>query len=579
MVNSKTIFKLWNLIPKEQKKSTPLLIGLIFFGMLLEVFGLGALFPIVTGLLDVNSVRSFIAQRLDFLLPYINNFSDDMFIYAGLGVLVLLYMIKSGFLIFLSYFQNDYLIKVVRDNSNNLFSSYFDQDYIYFTKKNSSDIIKIFQLEIYYLMSYLTSFFFVITELCMAVAIVITLFVVEPAGALMVALFFSGVSLIFYSSFKKKIANYGERRELIQKEMTKNILESFQSVKEIKLYGNFSYFKKVHQSNNAIKAKIMRNQLVIGQLPRLFLEVVAVIGLAIFIISLLFQGFGTTQLISILTLFVAASFRMVPSLNRVLNGVQNMRFIQASINVIHDEYTSFSQKKDEIRGTNRSCKPKNHIRFENISFAYQSKNILNNISLEIPVGDTIGIIGRSGQGKTTLLDVIIGLLIPQEGQLYIDNQKLLSKDYKQWQENIGYVSQLISLSDNTIKKNIAFGIDDKSISSDKLNRCIEKAQLSEFIDSLENGINTEVGERGIQLSGGQRQRIGIARALYHNPEILVFDEATSALDEETEDNFMSAIENFKGDKTIIIVTHRLSTLRFCDTIYELEGGKLTRYKQ
>ena len=579
MINSKILSKLWNLIPTSQKKRTPLLLVLIFCGMLFEVFGLGILFPIVIGMLDVTKVRGFLNQNLEILAPYTENIADLTFIYLGLFAMVALYTLKSGFLIYLTYVQNDYLTKVVRYKSDQLFSNYFDQDYIYFTRKNSSSIVKLFQLELNYLMSYLSSLTFVITEVCMALAIVATLIALEPLGALLVALFFGGLSFLFYSYFRQRLSTYGKQRESIDETLAKNILESFQSVKEIKLNNCSAYFDNIHKQNNARRTQIIRNQFVLGQLPRLFLEVVAVMGLSLFIITLLWQGEDTAQMVSILTLFVAGSFRMIPSLNRVLNGVQNMRYLNASIDVLHKEFSSLKRKNSISSTKKERLKLNVKIRFDNISFGYTEKTkILDGINLDIPVGNTIGIIGESGVGKTTFLDVIIGLLPSQSGHFFIDDHEVTSENIIQWQKNIGYVSQLITLTDDTIKKNIAFGIEDDQIDDNKMSTCISKAQLKDFIEVQEKGLETIVGERGIKLSGGQRQRIGIARALYHDPEVLIFDEATSALDQTTEVNFMSAIEQFKGDKTIIIVTHRLSTLRFCDSIYEIKNTKLEPIK-
>jgi len=580
MINSKILSKLWGIIPPSQKKRTPLLMVLIFCGMLFEIFGLGILFPIIIGLLDVNSIRDFISQHLDFLIPHTQSFSDSMFIYVGLGSLIVLYILKSLFLVYLSYFQNDYLTKVARDNSNRLYEGYLNQTYAYFIKKNSSKIIKLFQVELNYLISYLSALSFVFTELSMSLAIVLTLVVIEPLGALMVALFFGTMSILFYSTFKNRLASYGKQREKYDGSISKNILESFQAIKEIKINQRGHYFKSIHQENNLHKARVVRNQLIVGQLPRLFLEVIAVAGLTIFIVVLLLQGLKTNELISILTVFVAASFRMIPSLNRVLNGVQSMRFLQVSIDTLDKEFSSFTPASSEVKTNETNQAIKENIRFEDLSFAYSNKkpNVLKGLNLNIAVGSSIGIIGGSGEGKTTLLDVLIGLLDPSKGRLFIDDLEITHENRVQWQKNIGYVAQMINLVDNSIKKNIAFGITENEIDHEKLNRCIEKAQLTGFIASLEDGVETLVGERGIQLSGGQRQRIGIARALYHDPEVLVFDEATSALDEDTEEQFMSAIERFKGEKTIIIVTHRLSTLRFCDEVYNLKQGKLSQHK-
>jgi len=490
MINSKILSKLWGLIPVSQKKRTPLLMVLIFCGMLFEIFGLGILFPIIIGLLDVNSIRDFISQHLDFLVPHTQSFSDSMFIYVGLGSLIVLYILKSLFLVYLSYFQNDYLTKVARDNSNRLFAGYLNQTYAYFTKKNSSKMIKLFQVELNYLLSYLSALSFVLTELSMSLAIVLTLVVIEPLGALMVAVFFGVMSILFYSTFKTRLASYGEQREKYDGNISKNILESFQAIKEIKINHRGHYFKSIHQENNLHKARITRNQLIVGQLPRLFLEVIAVTGLTIFIVVLLMQGLETKELISILTVFVAASFRMIPSLNRVLNGVQSMRFLQASIDTLHKEFTSFNSTViQEVTTHEKNQVIKKNLQFKDLSFAYTNKktNVLKGLNLNIAVGSSIGIIGGSGEGKTTLLDVLIGLLEPTTGKLFIDDLEITHENRAQWQKNIGYVAQMINLVDNSIKKNIAFGIPENEINHGKLNRCIEKAQLMTFIDSLEDG--------------------------------------------------------------------------------------------
>ena len=571
---------LWSLIPKNQKKKSILLFFLVLFGMILEVFGLGVLLPIVIGLLDVSQVKDFIELNFSFLVPYTENFSDEMFIYIGLSCLVILYVFKSFYLAFLAFFQNDYLTKIVKYNSNKLFLKFFDQDYTFFLKKNSSEIIKLFQIELNYLIYYMSAMSYVITELCMTLAIVLTLILIEPIGALMVSVFFGSMSYFFFSIFKERLTKYGILREEYDGNLSKNILESFHSVKEIKLTNSFKYFFKVHKENNSKRTKVTRNELFVGQLPRLFLEVIAVVGLSIFILVLIWQGFNKNELISILTIFVAATFRLVPSINRVLNSVQTMRFHQTTIDILNKEFLILKDKVTCIKDQEIKNDRISSIKLENLSFSYNNRRekILDKISLDIKIGSTIGIIGTSGSGKTTFLDVLIGLIRPDSGKIFINDESLQENNMVHWRKNIGYVSQFITLLDDSIRKNIAFGIELNEIDEKKLQDCLDKAQLKEFVDSLENGINTIIGERGIELSGGQRQRIGIARALYNNPEILIFDEATSALDEKTEEQFIHAIEKFKNEKTIIIITHRLSTLRFCNRVYSLEKGKLKEKK-
>lgn len=580
MTSLENFFKLWKLIPLVQKKKAPWFLLLIFFGMILEVFGLGLLFPVVIGLLDVNEVKLIIANHFEFLQVYTKDFTDSTYIYFGLTILVFLYLVKSSYMLYLTHFQYSYLTKVLESNSNKLFSGYLKQEYSYFLNKNSSSIIKLFQIELNYLLSYLSAFSFVITELCMSLAILIFLVTIEPLGAILVALFFGFMSILFYSKIKYQLFSLGKLREETDLKLTKNILETFQAIKEIKLYQNTDFFNTKHKRNNQKKMNAIRRQLVVEQLPRIFLEVVAVFGLSMFIVIIILQETDTKHLISTLTLFVAASFRIIPSLNRILSGLQTMKFMQSSIDSILSEFRTFKSIKKTKSNGERGKALKNSISFEKIDFAYSKDKaqILDNIDLKINIGSSIGIIGGSGAGKTTLLDILIGLLPVENGKIYIDNHLINQDDIAQWQQKIGYVSQTITLVDDTIKNNIAFGCEENKIDNKKLISCIKKAQLNDFILSLKDGLETKVGERGIQLSGGQRQRIGIARALYNDPEVLIFDEATSALDETTEKYFMSAVERFKGEKTIIIVTHRMSTLRFCDNVYELKDGKLSLNK-
>ncbi|MEK9613763.1 MAG: ATP-binding cassette domain-containing protein, partial [Flavobacteriaceae bacterium] len=283
------------------------------------------------------------------------------------------------------------------------------------------------------------------------------------------------------------------------------------------------------------------------------------------------NGVKTTQIVTLLGVFVAAAFRMIPSINRILSALQNIKYYGATVNKIYDQIIGFDFSK-----SNKNSKEfafDKEIKLEDIQFSYKEKIILNSINLKIKKGTTIGIVGASGSGKSTLVDLINGLLKPTKGTITVDGIQI-DEFIKSWQQTIGYVGQEIFLIDDTIKANIAFGMSDQEINMDSVYKALEAAQLSSFIDELELGIETKVGERGIQLSGGQKQRIGIARALYQNPSVLIFDEATASLDNETEKHVMNSIYNLKQDKTMIIIAHRISTLQDCDQVYEIKNGKI-----
>ena len=579
MIKRKDFKTLWYLLDSKSKSQTGLMIFFLFIGMVFEIFGLGVLFPLVIAILDTTQFREIIKEFFFVLYPYIETKTDQHLIFIGLLSLVILYVLKTVFLIFLTFYQNNYLVNVSKFNSNNLFRRYLDQDYAYFLNTRSSKIIKLFQVEINLLSAYLSSFFYVITEFSMATAIFITLVFIAPVGALSITAFFGLMAVIFFSLVKKRVTTYGEEREVYDQDLSKVILETIHSIKEVKLLGANLFFLNKQKKFNHHKAILTRNQLFIAQLPRHFLELVAIIALTIFIVVLVMQGINPTKIVTTLTIFVAASFRLIPSLNRILNGLQSMRYQQSAINSLYKEFKSFSPINKGFIGRENIIFNE-VIRLSNISFGYgeKQKEVLSDINLTIKKGSTVGIIGTSGAGKSTLLDIIIGLLKPETGSINCDDELITDENRRSFQNKIGYVAQMINLFDDSISRNIAFGIEDKEINPNKMSECIEKAQLSSFIEDLPNGLETIIGERGVQLSGGQRQRIGIARALYHNPEILIFDEATSALDEETESSFMEAVNRFKGEKTIVIVTHRLSTLKSCDAIYTLENGKLISNK-
>lgn len=578
MIKRKDFKTLWYLLDSKNKKKTPLIIFFLIIGMIFEIFGLGILFPIVISLLDINQLRLSIKETFYPLHHYIEALPDESLIFMSLFILVILYLLKTVYLIFLSYYQNNYLVNVSRENANKLFKYYLAQDYAYFINANSSKIIKMFQIEVNYITAYLSSFLHVITEFCFVVAIFLTLIFIAPVGALTITAFFGIMAIVFFSLVKKRITRYGEKREVYDKSLAKVILETIQTIKEVKLLGTDSFFIKKQQYFNQQKAIVTRNQLFIGQLPRHFLELVAVIALILFIIILVMKGINITQLITTLTVFVAASFRMIPSLNRVLSGLQSIRYYQSGLNTLKKEYESFSFNSNPVLLNKEKIHFKKELRLSHVSFGYSKKEVLSDINLSVKRGSSVGIIGTSGAGKSTLLDIFIGLLKPNKGAIYCDNDLIVHENIRAYQNKIGYVSQMINLIDDTIARNIAFGIEDNEVDQNKMLECIKKAQLSSFIEDLPIGLDTIVGERGVQLSGGQRQRIGIARALYHNPEILIFDEATSALDEETESSFMQAVNQLQREKTIIIVTHRLSTLKSCDAIYTLENGKLNLKK-
>jgi ABC-type multidrug transport system fused ATPase/permease subunit len=341
---------------------------------------------------------------------------------------------------------------------------------------------------------------------------------------------------------------------------------------------NFLALFNEHNSKSGQVAKFLQ---ILQKLPRLWLELLAVIGFALLVVIMLAQGREMSSIVPTMGLFATAAFRLMPSVARILVAIQSLRYGLPAINSLYEDFTSLELEPESEPSITPEEKPlllKDDIRLENLSYSYQDTptRAIADISISIKQGESIGLIGPSGSGKSTLVDIILGLLRPDSGQVIVDGQDI-QKNIRLWQDQIGYVPQAIFLTDDTLRHNIAFGLSENQIDDEAVKRAIEYAQLEEFVVSLPDKMETIVGERGIRLSGGQRQRIGIARALYHDPNVLVLDEATSALDTATELGVMQAVMALHGDKTVVIVAHRLSTVENCDRLYRLESGRIAEH--
>ena len=542
---------------------------LLFVGMVLEVFGLGILIPALSILLEPELVEK--TPILSVLRSNLSEISDQSFLIFFLLSIVFVYLIKSLFLIFLTFKQNRFLYNITAYLSNNLFTNYMTQQYSFHLNNNISELSKNLQLEISYFNTYILHLITIFIEAGFILAILSTLIYIEPFGALSIGFFYSSLSIIFLKLTKKKLKEWGGLREELDKSISKIVIESLGGIKDILILGKETFYSDQFSSKTYLKSRISSNQGTISQIPRFYLELISIIGLVSFIILMVFNGETSTKLVTVLGVFVAATFRMIPSLNRILAAVQSLKFYQPSINIIYNENKKIKNAKTQNRA---KYKFKSKIKFEKVDFGFnQNKNVLNKVDLDINIGETIGIIGESGSGKSTLIDLLIGLHSPTGGNIIIDDDYNLHST-QSWRNNIGYVSQSIFLIDESIKNNIAFGVEKNKINEVRINELIKKVQLEDFIISLNDGIETKVGERGVQLSGGQRQRIGIARALYHDPDLLVLDEATAALDSKTEQSVMNSINKLLGQKTIIIIAHRLSTLGNCNKIFEVKNNQL-----
>ena len=567
------LIQLGSILTKRQHLGAFLLGLILFLAMLLEVFSLGILLPLLTLIIDPKKINQ--NQIIEDIKLLFDNITDKEFLIYFLFAFLGFYLLKTILLAYLSYRQNKFLTGVTKDVSNNLFQNYLKHPYNFFLKNNTSELIKNIQGEVTHFSAFFSNLITVISEIGMIFSISITLIFIEPLGALTLGFFFGILSIVFLKFTKERLDRWGIIRQDIDSKFSKLILETFGGIKDIFVLGRKQFFLNNFFQQNQRKADIILRQLTVSQLPRLYLELVAVFGLIGFILLMTFRNEDPKVLISTIGVFVAATFKIIPSINRLIASLQLLKYYKSSLSTIHNELVCL--KVEEIPSTydqnTDSYLFKDKIKFLNLSFGYNKTTLLKDINLEINKGDSIGIVGESGSGKSTLIDLILGFQKPSKGIITIDNVDL-NNIILSFRSKIGYVSQELYLIDDSILNNIAFGINKDKINIERVYEVIKLSQLDSLIENSVEGIKTRVGERGVQLSGGQKQRIAIARALYSNPDILILDEATSALDSKTENSIIKTVEGLKGNVTIIIISHKLSILDMCNKVFKISDSKI-----
>jgi ABC-type multidrug transport system fused ATPase/permease subunit len=542
--------------------------------MIFEVIGLGVLIPALGVMLNPD-----IGKQYPELIPYLEfmgNPTQMQLVLGGMLTLVLIYIIKTGYLIFLGWRQSKYTAELSSQLSQQLFLGYLRQPYTMHLQRNSAELLNNIQTEVNLFNSVAQSTISLITEFSLIISVALMLVLVEPFGALVVTSFLTISALGFHRLTKNKLLIWGKNRVIHSERTNQHLLQGLGGVKDVKLMGLENYFSDEYAKHNIANTKLQIKVNTLAQLPRPYLELLAVSGLAGLIALMVVQARPMSLLLPTLGVFVAAAFRMIPSVNRIMSSMQAIRYANPVIDKLYNEFKmirEYYENSDQNINLNFADK----IIIENLRYHYPNvKNFaIDGVSLTIKKGETIGFIGASGSGKSTLMDLILGLLTPISGSVLIDNKDIQINPRK-WQDQIGYVPQSIYLTDDTLRNNVAFGIPINKINNIAVDYAIKAAQLDGFVEGLPEGLETYVGERGVRLSGGQRQRIGIARALYYDPQVLVLDEATSALDSHTEIGVMESIRSLHGTKTILIVAHRLTTLSNCDRLYRFENGKVVQ---
>lgn len=551
---------------------------LMVIGSVLELLAVAVFNPFIEVLMQTSSIEDDSFLKLFFTHIHLNGIEQYLVVLSAL--IAVIYLVKN---IYLSFLQNVILSFSYTTRMNlatRLLTTYMNEPYTFHLSKNIAEMQRCLQSDTSQFMSLINSCLQLTVEMVTCLALVAYLFHTSHSITVVIGVLLLLCIGLFFMISKKVSSRLGRQNENYNAKLFQWINQSLGGIKELKILQREEYFIDSYKTNYKKLIWGARVNELIAALPKYIVETVAMVGLVFAIIIKLLFGHGALEtFIPQIAVFAVAAFRLLPSVGRVNAYINSIMYNKASLDMIYDdlkEIDSEPVQEIEWQGKKEKWIFTKGVTVEHVSYHYPDSDVevLHDISLEIPKGKTVALIGPSGAGKTTLADIILGLLPPVSGVVRMDQHNVY-ENLRSWREKLGYIPQSIYLSDDTIRNNVAFGIYEAQIDDNAIWKALEKAQLKEFVQGLEKGLDTYVGDRGVRLSGGQRQRIGIARALYHDPEILVLDEATSALDSSTEQAVMESIESLQGLKTMIIIAHRLTTIKNADLVYEVSGGNVT----
>ena len=566
--------KLFYLVDRGGRYRLLIVVLLGSIGAGLEGFGLGLLVPFITLIGDPSVAQS--SRWLGWLAGFSGATSHyQLVVWSGFALLAV-HVAKNAYLALMYYVQYRVLYRSEAAVGQRLFRAYLHSPYLFLLRRDPSEMLKNIRVEVPLIFNQvMIPCFTVVSETMVGLVVVGLLVAIEPGPALVAVGLLGGVTALFYRGIRKKIGELGQREQRYRTEMFQWISRGLAGFKEITVLGRQRFFADSFAKNSVDCARAVTVFQATAQVPRLFIETIAVAAVMLIVVMIVAQGRRLDGVLPVLALFAAATFRLIPSLSRIVHAFSIIRYYKPAIGVVYDDLRALEAQRGSEPGT-----PEGEVRFEraielrNVSYAYPGgEPVLRDLSLTIAKGRSVALAGPSGAGKTTVADLIIGLLQPTSGEVTVDGRRLDGR-MAAWQRQIGYVPQHIYLSDDTVRRNVAFGVSDDEIDDARVWSVLAQAQLAELVASFPDGLDTRVGERGARLSGGQRQRLGIARALYHGPTLLVMDEATSALDDETVVAVTAAIERLRGAMTIVVIAHRASTVAKCDitlTLTELSS--------
>ena len=574
----KVIKQLFVLLTDKQLKQFYLLQVLVVIMAFTELLGIASIAPFMALVGDISILETNGVFAQLYKMSGLNNPMDFLF-YTGVIVLVML-AFSTVISMFTTWRLSIFGARIGTEIADRLYSYYMQQSWQFHASGSSAQLTKQVSTEAARISNdIIQPLMQMNSKLVLALFISISIVIYDPVIAILGLFIFSLAYFVLYRLVRQKLESNGQQLSEVSTQRFRLMNEGFGGIKDVLLLNRSHDFITRFHDSGKVFARAQGTNIAISQVPRYFIELIAfgaMISLVLVLIKVHSGNLG--EVLPILAVYALAAFKLLPALQQIYSSLSQIKGNTAAFEAVKDDLErSFdSQKTSSDTVVSTSIDLKRSIKLRDIEFSYPGKDrpAVDGVNMSIPVNSVIGLVGSSGSGKSTLIDLLLSLLTPQQGGIYVDDVRITADNRRAWQDLLGFVPQSIFLSEGSIAENIAFGIPAKDISLKQVNKALNLANLTELVEQLPDGVNTRVGERGVQLSGGQRQRIGIARALYHEAEVLVFDEATSALDGITEKIVMDAIHEFSGQKTIVMIAHRLKTVEKCDLIYFMEHGKI-----
>lgn len=574
----KILKKLMIIMNAKQKRMMGLLLVMMVFGAFLETASISLIIPVMTLVLSPNAVEE--NALMAGVYHGLGMTSARQFTVFVMGAMVLAFVLKNLFLFLLQKTMYRFVYKNQFETQEKMLRSFVKRDYEFYLNIETSTIQRIIAADVVNAYLLILSLLQILSECAVFVMLAVALLLVDFKMTLVIAGLLVVTLAVIKEVIKPIMNRTGKENQDYASLIYQWLSQTVGGIKEIKIIGKENYFIQEYAERGSHYVAAMERLNLFSNAPKLLIETVCIAGMVAYMLVIVMMGKDLTEMMPALSAFAMAAVRLMPSANRINNQLTQLAyyepfFMNVSDNLLeetNEENTDMSYAKEAAK-----LPVEKEIVLGNITYAYPNtdKLIFDHAQMTIPVGSSVGIVGGSGSGKTTIVDILLGLLKVKEGTIRADGVDVM-EHYRGWLKNIGYIPQMIFLLDDDIRKNVAFGVPEEEIDEERLWYALKEAQLDEFVKTLPEGVHTGIGERGIRLSGGQRQRIGIARALYNDPEVLILDEATSALDNDTEAAIMDSINRFQGKKTLVIIAHRLQTIEKCDMVYRVEGGKISK---